>query len=213
MIFKDDILTSFVLTLTCDYFIVKTSSLNWGSTHIWMPKPCQCIPYQHLLNQIQPYSHLDCNVKNRLYHMSQSCWLSWKRSLSNSMNNENITYAFIAYWTQRLILFCCTETNNILRAVLSNEDAVFSMRTFTCSWWLPVSLCRSAIGKDVEPYGLHLGTRLTSTCLQSRHLHEVGTYTRTVVFWIFFPLVPPHFVDWHRRLDPCHKSVSSDHRI
>ena len=91
----------------------------------------------------------------RHYQAFQSCWPSWKRSLSNVKNNENITYRFIAYWMQRSILFCCTETNNILRAVLSNEDAVLSMRTFTWSWWLPVSLCRSAIGIDVEPYGLH----------------------------------------------------------
>ena len=91
----------------------------------------------------------------RHYQAPQSCRPSWKRSLSNVTNNENITYTFIAYRTQRSILFCCTETNNILRAVLSNEDAVFSMRTFTWSWWLPVSLCRSTIGLDIEPYGLH----------------------------------------------------------
>ena len=46
---------------------------------------------------------------------------------------------------QSSILFCCTETNNILRAVSSREDAVFSIRTFTWSWCLPVSrLCRSS---------------------------------------------------------------------
>ena len=119
-----------------------------------MPKPWQYIEYQFLLNQIQPYSHLGCDEENRQYDTSRYCWPSWKRSFSDLMNNENITYPFIAYWTQRSILFCCTETNNILRAVLSNEDAVLSMRTFTWSWWLPVSLCRSVIGFDVEPYGL-----------------------------------------------------------
>ena len=178
-----------------------------------MPKPRQRTPYQILLNQIQLYSHLDCNVENRQYQIPRSCWPSWKRSLSNVMFNGNVTYSFIAYRTQRSILFCCTETNNILRAVLSNEDAVFSMRTFTWSWWLPVSLCRSAIGLDVEPYGLRLRPRLTSTCLRSRHLHEVERHTRTTVFWTFSPLVPPHFDDWHRHLDTCHKSESSDHRI
>ena len=125
---------------------------------------------------------------------------------------ENIAYKFIAYWTQRSILFCCTEMNNILRAVSSREDAVFSMRTFTWSWCLPVSQCRSAIGLNVEPYGQHFGTRLTSTCLRSKHLHAVERYTCTVVFWTFFPLVPPHFDDWYCHLDWCHKSESSNHR-
>ena len=127
-----------------------TSTVNQASTHIRMPKPWQCTPYQKLLNQIQPYTHLDYYDKNRLYHTPQHFWPSWRKSLSNCTNSKNMTYTFIAYWTQRSILFCCTETNNILRAVLSNEDAVFSMRTFTWSWWLPVSLCRSAIGLDVE---------------------------------------------------------------
>ena len=136
-----------------------------------------------------------------------------KKSLSNLMNNGKKKYLFIAYWTQTSILFCCTETNNILRAVLSNEDAVFSMRTFTWSWWLPVSLCRSDIGLDVELYGLRLGARWTITCLRSRHLPEVERYTRTMVFWTFFPLVPPHFDDWHRHLYRCHKSASLDRRI
>ena len=95
------------------------------------------------INQIQHYSHLDCDEENKQYHDTQCHWPSWKWSFSNLTNNENITYEFIAYWTQRSILFCCTETNNILRAVLSSDDAVFSMRTFTWSWWLPVSLCRS----------------------------------------------------------------------
>ena len=182
IIFKDDKYIHFALTLTRNYSIVNTSSVNWASTHIWMPKPCQRIPYQIILNDIQLYSHLDCNVENRQYQIPRSCWPTWRRSLSNVMYNGNITYSFIAYRTQRSILFCCTETNNILRAVLSNEDAVFSMRTFTWSWWLPVSLCRSAIGFDVEPYNLRLGPRLTSTCLRSRHLHEVERRTRTMVF-------------------------------
>ena len=137
-----------------------------------MPKPWQCTPYHHLLNQIQPYSHLDCNEENRQYHTPQSCRPSWKRSLSNFTNNENKTYTFIAYWTQRSILFCCTETNNILRAVLSNEDAVFSMRTFTWSWWLPVSLCRPAIGLDIEPYGLHAWRKI------NQHLPSKQTSAR-----------------------------------
>ena len=100
------------------------------------------------------YTHLNCNDKNKRYQCPRSSWSSWKRSLSNLMNNT--TYEFIAYWTLSSILFCCTETNNILRAVSSSEDAVLSMRMFTWSWCLPVSLCRSAIGLNVEPYGLHL---------------------------------------------------------
>ena len=178
-----------------------------------MPKPWQCTPHHILLNQIQPYSHLDCDDEDRQYHATRSRWSSWKRSFSNLTNNKNITYEFIACWTQRSILFCCTETNNILRTASSSEDAVFSMRTFTWSWWLPVSLCRSAIGLDVERYDLCFGARLTSTCLRSRHLHAVERHTRTMDFWTFFPLVPPHFDDWHRRLDQCYRSESSGHRI
>ena len=133
--------------------------------------------------------------------------------VENHKQYENITYKFIAYRTQRSILFRCTETNNNLRAVSSSEDAVFSMRTFTWSWWLPVSLCRSAIGLNIEPYGLCLGARLNIACLRSRHLHAVERYTRTMGFWTFSPLVPPQFDDWPRHLDRCHRSVSSDHRI
>ena len=123
------------------------------------------------------------------------------------------TYNSIAYWMQSSRLFCCTETNNILRAVSSSEDAVFSMRTFTWSWWLPISLWRSGIGLNVKQYGLWHGTRLTSACLRSKYLHAVERHTRTMVFWTFFPLVPPHFGDWHHPLDRYYKSESSGHRI
>ena len=54
------LLTNFALTLTCNYSIVNTSSVNWASTHIWMPKPWHCTLYQKPLNQIQPYILLDC---------------------------------------------------------------------------------------------------------------------------------------------------------
>ena len=73
---------------------------------------------------------------------------------------ENISYEFIANWIQSSILCRCTETNSILRAVSSSEDAVFSKRTFTWSWWWLVSLCRAAIGLNVEPSSLHFDTRL-----------------------------------------------------
>ena len=126
---------------------------------------------------------------------------------------KNITYLFIAYWTQRSILFCCTETNKFLRAVSSSEDAVFSMRTFTWSWWLPVLLCRSDIGSNIELYGLHFGTRLTTTYLGSRHPRAAERHTHTKVFWTFFPLVPPHFGDWHCHLHRCYRSESSSRRI
>ena len=84
-----------------------------------------------------------------------------RKVIVKSHEQYGITYEFIAYWTQSSILFRCTETNNILRAVSSSEDAVFSMRTFTWSWCLPVSLCRSVIGLNIEPYGLHFITRST----------------------------------------------------
>ena len=88
--------------------------------------------------------------------MSPILLVKLKKVIVKSHEWYNISYAFIAYWTQSSILFCWTETNNILRAVSSSEDAVLSMRTFTWSWCLPVSLCRSAIGLNVEPYSLHL---------------------------------------------------------
>ena len=153
------------------------------------------------------HSHLDCNWREQTVLYTPILSVNLKKITVNSHKQyENITYEFIAYWTQRSILFCCTETNNILRASSSSEVAVFSMRTFTWSWWLPASLCRSAIGLNVEPYGLRFGTRSTSTCLRSRHLHAVERDTRTMVFWTFFPLVPPHIDDSHHHLDRCHRS-------
>ena len=179
-----------------------------------MPEPWQSTPRHILLNRIQPYTVIriarmmtDGTIDPDLVSQPE------KAHCQISQQYENITYAFIAYRTQRSILFCCTETNNILRAASSSEDAVFSMRTFTWSWWLPVSLCRSAIGLNAEPYSPCLGAKGSSTCLRSRHLHAVERYTRTMVFWTFFPLEPPHFDDWPRHLDRCHISVSSDHRI
>ena len=184
---------------------------------------------KHSLTYECPNQYSVRNVKSSWieFNLTQSFDLQWgrtvfkpsilsiklKRSLSNLTINENITYKFIAYWTQSSILFCCTETNNIFIAVSSSEDAVFSIRTFTWSWCLRVSLCRSAVGLNVERCGLHFGSRLTCTCLQSRHLHAVERYTRIMVFWTFFPLVPPHFDDWPCHLDRCHRSESPDHRI
>ena len=182
-IFKDEMYPQIVCwysLLTIPYWI--SSSVNWVFTHIWMPEPWQCKPCEFLLNRIQPYSHLDCGGEDRRHKTSRSCRSNWKRSLSNLTNNENITYEYIAYRTQKSILFCCTETNNILRASSSSEHAVFSMRTFTWSWWFPDSLFRAAMGLNVESYGLRLGARLTSTCLRSRHLRVVERHTRTMVF-------------------------------
>ena len=66
---------------------------------------------------------------------------------------------------------------------------------------------------DIEPYGLYFGTRLTNTCLQSRHLHMVERHTHTMGFWTFSPLVPPHFDDWHCHLRRCRRSETADHQI
>ena len=71
---------------------------------------------------------------------------------------------------------------------------------------------QSCIGLNIHWAKLHFGTRLTSTCLQSRHLHAVEIYTRTMVFWISLPHISPHFGDWYRPLDTCHMSESSNHR-
>ena len=94
------------------------------------------------------------------FSLTQSFWLWWeqtalaapislitlkKANFKSHQQYKNITYKFIAYRTQSSILFCCTETNNIFRALSSSEDAVFSMRTFTWSPCLPASgICRSA---------------------------------------------------------------------
>ena len=134
------------------------------------------------------------------FSLTQSLGLWWGQTLSKNeklsiklikaiitpcQQYENITYSSIAYWMHSSILFCCTETNNILRAVSSSEDAVFSMRTFTWSWCLPASgICRSAHRVDWWA-GLHFSTRFTSTYLRNRHVHAVEIYTRTMVFWIF----------------------------
>ena len=69
------------------------------------------------------------------------------------------------------------------------------------------------ICQKIECWAINLSMRLTSTCLWSRHLHTVESYTHTMVFWTSFPLVPSHFDDWHRHLDWCHRSESSDHQI
>ena len=72
---------------------------------------------------------------------------------------------------------------------------------FTC--FRSVQICR---GLNIELSGLLLGTWLTSTCLRSRHPHVVESYTRIMVFWTFFRLLPRHFGDWHPRLDRCYRS-------
>ena len=81
-------LTDFASTLTDDYSVVNSSPVNWASTHIWMSKPWQRTPYQILLKQIQSYSHLNSDDENGQYQNSQSCWPSWKKSLSNFTNNQ-----------------------------------------------------------------------------------------------------------------------------
>ena len=95
---------------------------------------------------------------------------------------ENITYSSIAYWMQSSILFCCTETNNILRAESSSADAVLSIRTFTWSWCSPVSrLWRPAWGQALS-HPVYMLTKITTTCLRSRHLYAEERHTRTMVF-------------------------------
>ena len=71
---------------------------------------------------------------------------------------------------------------------------------------------QTCIGLNIEPSGLHVDKKITSTCLQSRHLHAEERPSCTKVFWNSFPLVPLLFGDWHHHLHRCHRSESSDHR-
>ena len=113
-------------------------------THKWMPEPYHCTPCHILLNRIQPYTVIwiamtRTDGTNNLDLVGQAK----KANVKSPQQYENITYKFIACRMQSSILFCCTETNNILRAVSSSADAVFSMRTFTWFWCLWVSeVCR-----------------------------------------------------------------------
>ena len=158
---------------------------------------CELRIHSHMNAQTMTVYTISMPPKSNLsLHMSFELWwqgqtVSYPPMLSVKLKKiitkshkqyENITYAFIAYRTQRSILFCCTETNNNLRVVSSSEDAVFSMRSFTCSWWLPVSWFRPNIGLIIELYSLHFSTTLTNTCLRRRHLHAVERHTCTMVF-------------------------------
>ena len=78
---------------------------------------------------------------------------------------------------------------------------------FTCSGSM-----QTCIGLNDKPSGLHFNTRLTSTCLRSRHLHVVERHTRTMVFWTSDPKFSPLLCGWHRHLDSCHRPESSGHR-
>ena len=106
-----------------------------------------------------------------------------------------------------------TEKKRVTKLNVQRFVFPIILNTFTWSWWLPIlCVCRSA--HRVERWAsLHFGTRLTSTCLRSRHLHVVEKHIRTMVFWTSFPPVPPHFVDWHRHRHRCYRSESSDRRI
>ena len=144
MIFKGVTYLQIVLALTNIYKEWIPSLIGWLFTHKWMPKPWHCMVCHILLNWIQPYIVtwilMKTNSTNDSNLVDQA-----EKVQSDLLNNENITYSFIAHLMQSSILFCCTETNNILRAVSSSEDAVLSMRTFTWFWCLPVSgVCRSA---------------------------------------------------------------------
>ena len=122
-----------------------------------MPKPWHCIKYQTFLNQIQTCTAIwismtrtDGTIDPNLVSQPENVNIK-----SIQQYYENTTYSSIAYWMQSSILFCCTETNNILRAVSSSEDAVFSIRTFTWSWCLPDSeVLQICVGLNIESSGL-----------------------------------------------------------
>ena len=126
-------------------------------------------------------------------------------------------------WEQNVLIYCIlnAEINIVLlhwnKQHLESGIIKWGCRPLNQNFHLVLMFTRFmsmqiCIGLNDEPSGLHFGTRLTSTCLQSRRLHVAERHIRTTVFWTSFPLVPPHFVDWHLHLDPCHKSESSDHQ-
>ena len=158
-------------------------------------------------------SRLDCDV-NRRYEWIRSDQSSWKRSLfnlSSAIWEHNVRVYCRSYAQLNIILLNWNEQHpesGIIkwgcRLLNKNFHLVLMITGFgSMQIW---------IGLNIEPSGFHFGTNLTSTYLQSRHLHAVERQTRIMVFWTSFPLVPPQFGDWHHLLDRYHISELLDHR-
>ena len=136
------ILTNCVLALTSNYSIKNEYTVQCFEHSLTNECPKHNIVH-HVI-----YSWIKFSIKQsfglrwrgQTWSMHPRLTVKLKKSQSILIINQNMTYSNIADLMQSSMLFCCTETNNILRAVSSSEDSVFSMRTFTWSWCLPVSV-------------------------------------------------------------------------
>ena len=138
-----------ILALTCNYSIKSEYSVQWIKHSLTNECPnhdivhhaiCSWIEFSLTVIWIAMTSTDSTDDLNQEGHAEKG-----HSNISSKIWEIDITYECIAYWMQSSMLFCCTEINKILRAVLSSEDAVLSMRTFTWSWCLPVSgVCKSA---------------------------------------------------------------------
>ena len=158
------------------------------------------------------HSHLNFDDKDGRYYRPQSCQPTWKHQ----------------YQIYSTILW---EHNILIYHILNAEFNIVLLQLKQTTFWeryhqvkMPFSQLELSPGLDVYLIQKYAdlrrvkhwaiwSPRLTRTCLRSRHLHAVERHTRTMVFWILFLLLPPHFGDWRRLLHRCYRSESSDHRI
>ena len=158
------------------------------------------------------HSHLDCD-EDKQYCQPQSFQSSWKRPISNLINNNMRTQH-----THLLHIECRAQYYFAVLKQTTSSERYHQVRMLSSQWELSpdpdvylfleyVNLLR------VECWAsLHIGTRFTSTCLQSKHLQAAEIYTHTTAFWISLPHIFPQFGDWLCHLDTCHRFDSSDHR-
>ena len=192
---------------------------------------------EYQFTELRIHSHMNAQTMT-VYKISkpsglnsvlQSFGLWWKeQTVSKSpillTKLEKVIVKCYKQWEYNIRIYCILNAEiNIILLHRNKQDFESSIIQWRCCFldenfhlFLMITCFTMQICDRVGHWAIlvyTLGARLTSTCLRSRHLHEVEKYTRTMVFWAFSPLVPPHFVDWRRHLDLCHISESSDHRI
>ena len=143
---KMNVLTNTVLVLTGNYSIKSEYPVQWIEYSLTNECPNHNIVHHAIKSWIELSLTQSFGLKwwRQTVLMSPISLIKLKNiNVKSPQQYVNITYSSTAYRMQSSILFCCTETNNILRAVSSSEDAVFSMRTFTWSWCLSLlGVCR-----------------------------------------------------------------------